>query len=60
MTKKEFKIIKKASKLLDRLSDDETIKSVDDYYWSYLNQAHDALSMLIYHIKNNKEKLLKD
>ena len=60
MTKNEFEIIRKAHEILNKLTDDETIKSVDDFYWSYLNQAYDALSMLIYHIDNNKEQLVKD
>lgn len=60
MTNEEFEIIEKARKILDKLTDDQTINSVDSRYWSHLNQAYDGIAMLVHHINDNKEKLVKD
>ena len=60
MTNEEFETIKKACKILDKLTDDQTIKSVDSRYWSYVDQACDGIAMLVDDINNNREKLVKD
>lgn len=60
MTNEKFEIIKKAYKILDKLTDDQTINSVDSWYWSRLNEAYDGIAMLVDHINDNREKLVKD
>ncbi|MGN6163301.1 MAG: hypothetical protein ACTHOF_02070 [Flavisolibacter sp.] len=60
MTNEEFETIKKAYKILDKLTDDQTINSVDSWYWSNLNEAYDGIAMLVDHINGNRKKLVKD
>lgn len=60
MTKKEFEIILKAHEILNKLTDDQTIESVDEYYWHRLRETDDCMGMLVHHIKDNRKKLLKD
>jgi hypothetical protein len=59
MTNNEYEIIRKAREILDKLTDDETIKSVDNYYWCYLHEAYDGITMLVSYISDNREKLVK-
>ena len=60
MTKNEFEIILKAHEILNKLSHDQTIESVDEYYWHRLHETYEGMDMLVYYMENNSEKLVKD
>jgi hypothetical protein len=57
MTKNEFQILKKARKTLRKLAKDETIKSSNKLYYSYIAETYDSLDMFVYYMKT--EKLVK-
>jgi hypothetical protein len=57
MTNNEFETIKKARKILRKWSKNETIKSDNKMYHSYLVTIYDELDMFVYYVK--QEKLVK-